>query len=262
MRLTPQQHAHFETFGFLVFRHLLTSDEIARYSLEFAAGHDAWLGGVPYDGQSRHYASLMEEASPFIAGLADDPRFADVSEQLLGKETICIAVDGNYMVGDTQWHPDTHSLEYAAVKFCIYPDPLSAATGALRVVPGSHRQPLHGSIERDQEAAYGIQPEELPACAVETEPGDVIVFNVGTWHAAFGGAPGRRQGVIVYYEDPDTSEAAEALVHQMRGNHQLFESKGRAMYGAHWRAISDRRHQRWLSRLAELDVLETPSADL
>ena len=87
MRLTPQQHAHFETFGFLVFRHLLAPDEIARYSLEFAAGHDAWLDGVPYDGQTRHYASLMEEASPFIAGLADDPRFADVSEQLLGKKS-------------------------------------------------------------------------------------------------------------------------------------------------------------------------------
>lgn len=261
MRLTPQQHAHFDTFGFLVLRQLLSATEMERYSREFDAGHRAWLGDQPYDGKSRHYTTLMEEHSPYIASLADDPRFADVAEQLLGKDVVCIAIDGNYMVGDTGWHPDTASLDYAAAKFCIYPDPLTAATGALRVIPGSHREPLHSAIQRDIEQAYGIAPAAMPATAFESVPGDVVVFNVGTWHAAFGGAPGRRQGVLVYYEDPDTPAATAAFVDQMRGNHGFFTGKGRQMYGQHWRSSKDKRHQRWLARLAELDVLETPPAD-
>ena len=261
MQLIPSQHAHFDTFGFLILRQLLSAAEIERYSREFDAAHRAWLGEQPYDGKSRHYTTLMDEYSPFIASLADDGRFADVAEQLLGKDAVCIAVDGNYMVGDTEWHPDTASLDYTAVKFCIYPDPLIATAGALRVIPGSHREPLHSAIERDVEQAYGIAPAALPATACESEPGDVVVFNVATWHAAFGSAPGRRRGVLVYYEDPDIPAATTAFVDQMRGNHELFTSKGRQTYGQYWRSSKDARHQRWLARLAELDVLETPVAN-
>ena len=257
MLLTHKQLHYFQTFGFLIFRQLLSSTEISLYSRQFNAGLDAWLDGVPYDGKTRHYASLMESASPFIAALADDPRFAEVSEQLLGKPTLGIVVDGNYMVGDTQWHPDTFSLDYSGVKFCIYPDSLTAATGALRVIPGSHRESLHSSIDRDVESAYGVPPETLPAFVFESEPGDVLAFNVGLWHAAFGGSSGRRQGVIVYYENPNTPAATTAVIEQMRGNHKLYAEQGRALYGPQWRTVENRRHQGWLQRLAELDVLET-----
>tara|TARA_Y100000588_G_C14013474_1_gene821018 strand:- start:80 stop:868 length:789 start_codon:yes stop_codon:yes gene_type:complete len=261
MHLTAQQLAHFHTFGFLVFRQLLSPEEVDQYSEQFNAGLDAWLDEPPYDGKGRHYASLMDETSPFISGLADDPRFADVSEQLLGKPTLCIAVDGNYMTGDTGWHPDTGTLDYSGVKFCIYPDPLEAHNGALRVIPGSHQEPLHSSIGRDPQVAYGLEPAQLPAHVFASQPGDVLVFNVGVWHAAFGGKPGRRQGVIVYYEDPDTAAATKGVVDQMHGNHKHFSSLGRSMYGQYWRGVDDERHQRWIARLDELGVLEAPEAE-
>jgi len=133
MQLTKEQLNHFHTFGFLIFRQLLTPQEMAQYSLEFDRGLDAWLDGKRHDGKTRHYASLMEDVTPFIATLADDPRFVGVAEQLLAKPLLGIAVDGNYMVGDTLWHPDTHSLAYVGVKFCIYPEALDANNGALRV---------------------------------------------------------------------------------------------------------------------------------
>ncbi|MCY3760061.1 MAG: phytanoyl-CoA dioxygenase family protein [Gemmatimonadetes bacterium] len=259
MQLSEQQLNHFETFGFLVFPQLLSSAEMERYSEEFDAGMAAWLDGEEFDGRQRHYATLMEEASPFIAGLADDPRFGDAAEQLFGREGIAIAVDGSYMVGDTRWHPDTASLDYRGIKFCIYSDRLGRGTGALRVIPGSHREPLHGLIAPDPGEAYGIPPEELPAHVFESEPGDVLAFDVGAWHASFGGAAGRRQGVIVYYEDPETPAAAGAVVSQMRGNHQIFAGRKRRMYGDHWRSLPGRRRQRWLRRLDELGVLDTPT---
>jgi hypothetical protein len=44
MRLTEQQLNFFQTFGFLIFRQLFSPQEIDRYSREFDAGLDAWVG--------------------------------------------------------------------------------------------------------------------------------------------------------------------------------------------------------------------------
>jgi ectoine hydroxylase-related dioxygenase (phytanoyl-CoA dioxygenase family) len=258
MQLSEQQLAHFRTFGFLVFRQHLNPDEAARFRREFDAGLDSWIEGRDHDGKARQYASLMEETTPFVAGLAHDPRFAAVAEQLLERDILCIAVDGNYQVGDTAWHPDTHTLNYLGVKFCIYPDKLTAANGALRVIPGSHLEPFHSTISRDADN-YGVAPDQYPAFAFESDPGDVLVFNVATWHAAFGGDNKRRQGIIVYYEDPKTPEATVGVQETMKGNHGFYAGMGRRMYTDFWRSIDDPGHQRWISRLEELDSLETPA---
>ena len=258
MQVTEQQLAHFRTFGFAVFRQYLTPQEITRYRDEFDRGLDSWIDGGIHDGKTRHYASLMEETTPFIGGLGRDPRFADVAEQLLERDVICIAVDGNYQVGDTQWHPDTASLEYRGVKFCIYPDPLTASTGALRVLPGSHLEPYHSAI-RGAAKEFGITPDQYPAYAFESNPGDVLALNVGTWHGAFGGDNRRRQGVIVYYEDPQTATATDWVKETMQGNHRIYTGMGREMYTDYWRSLDDPRQQRWIGRLAELGCLETPA---
>ncbi len=260
MRLTEQQLNHFKTFGFLVFRGLFSAEEMGRYSYDFDAGLDAWLPlGAKHDGLQRHYASLMDSNTPFVASLMDDLRFADVAEQLLDKKILGIAADGNYYVGDTRWHPDTHSLDYSGVKFTIYLDPQDATNGALRVVPGSHREPFHSQIARDTEAAYGVRPDELPAFVFDSRPGDVLAFNVATWHAAFGGGKHRRMATLVYYEDPENPEATAAVQQVMRGNHSIYAKLGRQMYPEYYRSNSDPRHQRWVRRLAELGLLETPA---
>ncbi len=260
MQLSTQQLSHFNTFGFLIFRQLLTPAEVETYRREFDLGLDSWIEGRVHDGGSRTFAALMNETTPFIASLGRDARFASVAAQLLSREVICIAVDGNYQVGDTGWHPDTGSLDYLGVKFCIYPDPLTAASGALRVIPGSHLDPFHSAITNEA-AEYGITPEGYPAFAFESNPGDVLVFNVGVWHAAFGGDNKRRQGVVVYYEDPQTEAATHSVNKAMAGNHQLFSSLGRELYSDYWRNLDDPQHKHWIARLAELDCLDTPVAN-
>jgi hypothetical protein len=261
VKLTEQQLAYFKTFGFLIFRQLLSPAEMARYSEEFDRGLDAWLEGGKHDGTARHYASLMTTTTPFIAALADDHRFGDVAEQLMEKPVLGIAVDGNYYVGATLWHPDTGSLDYAGVKFTLYLAPQDATNGALQVIPGSHREPFHSQISRDVEATFGVRQDELPAYVFVSQPGDVLAFNVATWHAAFGGGNHRRMGTLVYYEDPDRPEAVAAIQKVMRSNHMLYARRGRQMYTDHWRAIADPRHQRWIGRMAELGILETPSPE-
>ena len=215
MKLTEQQLSHFDTFGFVVFRQLLIPSEIEQFSKEFDAGLDSWLPeGAKHDGSARHYATLMDSITPFAASLLDDPRFADAAERFMGADSIGIAADGNYYVGDTQWHPDGHRLredgtpvDYSGVKFTIYLEPQDATNGALRVIPGSHKDPYYSALySRLMEDAssgrarvnpvdvFAASGADLPAFAFDSQPGDVLAFRTSLWHAAFGGGNSPQDG--------------------------------------------------------------------
>ena len=105
--------------------------------------------------------------------------------------------DGNYYVGDTGWHSDGWHKEILHIKIAFYLDPLTRDTGALRVIPGSHlvgdryADGLQAKI-RQSPALWNMTGPELPAVALETQPGDLVCFNHNTKHAAFGGSSRRR----------------------------------------------------------------------
>ena len=258
MQLTEQQVHHFRTFGFLILRQLLSPAEIARYTDELNRGLDLQIDSGQHDETKRFFGGLMDVTTPFVASLMDDPRFADAAEQLLGKPMLGITTDGNYYVGDTLWHPDTRTRDYQGIKFTIYCEPLTASNGALRVIPGSHLDPLHSAMVRDSEAAFGVRPDQVPAVVFESNPGDVLAFNVATWHAAFGGSRHRRMGTIVFYEDPANPAATAAIQDQMVGNHAAFSKTGHKMYPDYWRMIDNPRHRRNVERMRELKILDSP----
>ena len=70
------------------------------------------------------------------------------------------------------------------IKIAFYLDPLTADSGSLRVIPGSHRigdayaTALNDAALREP----GIGGAEVPAVAFETVAGDVVVFNHNTKH--------------------------------------------------------------------------------
>ena len=80
------------------------------------------------------------------------------------------------------------------IKIAFYLDPLTADSGSLRVIPGSHRigdayaTALNDAALREP----GIGGAEVPAVAFETVAGDVVVFNHNTKHASFNGGGRRR----------------------------------------------------------------------
>ena len=93
----------------------------------------------------------------------------------------------------------------------IYLDPLTKDDGCLRVIPASNRRhdPDHLSALREGKydpdgLVLGMRPDEIPSVALETEPGDVLVFTEGTIHAAFGGGVGRHQICVSFVENPKT----------------------------------------------------------
>jgi ectoine hydroxylase-related dioxygenase (phytanoyl-CoA dioxygenase family) len=80
-------------------------------------------------------------------------------------------------------------------------DPVRAATGALRVIPGSHRygdtfaEDLQKSLSHAPET-LGLRGDQVPAIALESNPGDVVVFNQTTKHSSWGGSNRRRMFTI------------------------------------------------------------------
>jgi ectoine hydroxylase-related dioxygenase (phytanoyl-CoA dioxygenase family) len=133
----------------------------------------------------------------------DDPRILEIANKLLGKDFNYMGSDGNYYVGDTGWHSDGGHAAGAPqhLKIAFYLDPLTRDSGALRVIPGSHRNgegyatDLQGHIRQSSEH-WGIEGHDVPAIALETQPGDIVCFNHNTKHAAFGGNQYRRMFTI------------------------------------------------------------------
>jgi hypothetical protein len=201
--LTPQQLAFFDTFGYLGFPGLL-ADRIDRIIEEFEAVWAARGGGHhgrPHDGTRRSCIVPFIDQSPYLCALLDDPRIVGIATSLLGEDFNYMGSDGNYYAGDTPWHSDGWHKELRHIKIALYLDPLTRDTGALRVIPGSHlRQDAYAnaleSQTRHSEELWGIPGSQVPAVALETQPGDVVCFQHNTKHAAFGGGARRRMFTI------------------------------------------------------------------
>ncbi len=207
-RLSEQQLNYFNTFGFLYFPGLM-ADCVDRIIEEFEAVwkiHGGGHHGTEHEGQARSCIVPFADQSEYLSSLLDDPRIHDIVAGILGDDFNYTSGDGNFYVGDTRWHSDGYNGDrIPSIKVAFYLDPLSRDTGAVRVIPGSHRcgelyaDGLQEALP-DSEAAWGIAPQDVPCQVVETEPGDIVVFWHNTKHAAFGGSQRRRMYTMNFYE--------------------------------------------------------------
>ena len=200
-KLTDQQMNFFQTFGYLSFPGLMANriDEIdsafEAVWAERGGGHD----GKPHNGQARSCIVPFIDQSEVLSALLDAPRILDIATSLLGDDFNYMGSDGNFYVGDTGWHSDGgHKQEDPMhIKIAFYLDRLTRDTGSLRVIPGSHifgdgyADVLSQQIRESQER-WSVHGRDVPAVAFETGPGDVVLFNHNTKHAAFGGGTHRR----------------------------------------------------------------------
>ena len=141
--LSEQQIRFFETFGYLGFPGLM-ADRIDEITEAFEAvwserggGHN----GQPHAGEARSCIVPFIDQSAALSSLIDDPRIRALAATLLGDDFNYMGSDGNYYVGDTGWHSDGwhHKGKPQHLKIAFYLDPLTRDSGALRVIPGSHR---------------------------------------------------------------------------------------------------------------------------
>lgn len=201
--LTAQQQGFFDAFGFLALPGLLKDrmDGIAEEFERVFAAHGGGHDGKPHDGKRRSAIVPFLDRSPVLSALLDDPRIEGVAADLLGEDFNYLNSDGNYYAGDTGWHSDGFHEEFRFMKIALYLDPLTRDTGALRVVPGSHRpgDRFAGTLRRElgrDGALWGLHGRDIPCAALETKPGDVLAFNHNIRHASFGGSARRRMFTI------------------------------------------------------------------
>ena len=158
-----------------------------------------------------------------LSTLLDDFRILGIASGILGDDFNYGSGDGNYYSGDTGWHPDGAYPELFAIKLAFYLDPLTRDTGCLRVLPGSHRLDsswkVSGHNWNRAQDLFGISPAEIPGnIALETNPGDLVVFNHSTVHAAFGGSSRRRMFTMNLHKHGHTEEEV-ARVDEYIKNH-------------------------------------------
>ena len=194
MSLTIQQTNFFETFGYLVLPGLLQND-IAWIIDEFTVIH-ANHSGPKHDGTKRTCIVPFIDQSARLSTLLDHPALVSAVASLLGEDFNYIGGDGNYYSGDTGWHSDGWHENGLYIKAALYLDPVARDTGCLRVIPGSHvvGSPWVAQVRRVGRPAenFGLHGRDIPAIPLESQPGDVVLFNHNLHHAAFGGGSSRR----------------------------------------------------------------------
>ena len=264
--LTDQQLQHFRTFGFVTLRGLFTPEEVETLRHEYETELDRVYADQPFTGQTRYWAMMLHPRTPLFAGLLEDERLCRVAEQLYGEDVIGVGTDANRYVGDTRWHPDHRAdpdQDCYGVKFAFYLDPVDAESGALRLIPGSHRRGFHQHLH-DFLGTLDLAVADVPAFVCRSNPGDVVAFDMRCWHASSGGAAGRRMCTCVYYNNP-RGEAEEAAARQRAAGSKdvgaQFGRPGEPAYPPEWlrNPSGSPKRARWLRRMEELGYFELPA---
>ncbi|AWT59210.1 MAG: hypothetical protein DF168_00391 [Candidatus Moanabacter tarae] len=198
-KLNPDQIAHFETFGFLHFPNCFPSEE---FKSILKVAEELWtrkVGHKPNIEEDIHLDSFLE-SDPRLMRLIHDDRIYEPVHGLLGDGFIWSGSEGNHGFPKDNtshhWHADRageKELGYIRIKIMLYTEPMRKEQGALRVIPGSHRLPLHRDLMSFQRrhseknpSFYGMSGDQVPCYAIESEPGDMLIFNHSLFHGVYG----------------------------------------------------------------------------
>jgi hypothetical protein len=223
MQLTEQHKAFFDTFGYLVLPGLV-ADDIGWITDEFeAVFRDR---GIAHDPTKRSVVVPFIDQRERFCTLLDHPAIHGVAAGLLGDDFNYLGGDGNYYTGDTQWHSDGFHRVGRYLKIALYLDPVGRDTGCLRVIPGSHRIDIaerwDATKARRSEELWGIPQRDVPAVALESQPGDVVAFNHNLMHASFGGSTRRRMFTLNNCAHVQTEEEIEDFENYIAGSARFW----------------------------------------
>ena len=222
MTLSREQLNFFGTFGYLLIRQLFSSEEIRKIIEGFEWSIQNYGEGKNHDGKNRTTFPGPIEHTPEMCTILDHPSILGLIGGILGEDFNYAGGDGNYYSGNTNWHPDGNWGQLFAAKVAFYLDPLTRDTGAIRFIPGSH-QPDHFVRQKQIDVnnsldLFGISPREFPgSVVVETNPGDVVIFNHDLYHASFGGGTRRRMFTINCTRRAKTPEDLKMAYQHMKG---------------------------------------------
>lgn len=258
--ITAEQKTHWDVFGFLTLPQLFSPqevDELRDAAMEVISKE----GGVLNSDEGWSIGGFMEQ-HPVLMSYLDDDRIYEIPETMLGPDFVLEMTDGHVRGGNTHWHGRVPSEEpgewHPNLRVAIYFDKLTRENGCLRVIPGSHQgsfaehlSPLLSQREDPTAAPFGDVGPDVPCVALESEPGDVVIFTESVYHASFGGSA-RLQLTAQYISNPTTDEE----IAKIRKQHDAYTF---GFHPAESSINSDRpRVRRMVSRLVELGFTPLP----
>lgn len=194
----PEGQRFFDTHGYVVLRRALAGPMLAY----LRAAADAWVSaGEAAAAAGRRlddYALTDDEAGPavlrvnFLHGkgageslaLLGSPQVMGAAESLAGADAVTVyeslLVKGRGAGSAVHWHQDaTHSRSARVITLGVYLDDSRIGSGALRVIPGTHRavQDICAITGGDREYPDG-------AIDVEADAGDIVVHDAMLVHCS------------------------------------------------------------------------------
>ncbi len=199
-------------------------------------------GGI----QSMHLP-LLGWGDRWLDAAAEAPTVEQAAALLTGRHVFCdpLTVEAVSYRSSVPWHRDA-TVDTLGVKFVAYLDGLTGEN-ALLMAAGSHRSLVPS--ESEILALHTIS-------VVEVDAGDVIAFDLRSWHANFGVGP-RTQWTITFLAAPDTAAERAAAEHWLREGESYDAAPtgiDRSWVNPNWfaSASSDSVRERWVAQMADL----------
>ena len=179
--VTPEDKRKFDMMGFHVFRQLFSPSEMAELEAAFMRVMGPAASETGYDGTRALHIYPVTEGDAWFDQLIDDPRINDIAEGLIGEDCNYHSSGGHLYVGNSRWHSDGGNF-FPSIHMAFYLDPVTADTGCLNVIPGSHHLPFHDALDKARrDGVYDFASPDVPGrYPLESQPGDVCIFRHAT----------------------------------------------------------------------------------
>lgn len=238
--LTPTQHQAFAHDGYLIMRQLASAERIAAMRsiafdhLEHAVEPIEYEADVAYPGAPASRATdggdtvrrLLDayERDHWFTDWARDDRLTAIIAQLLDSPAVwltpnhhnCVMTKAPAYSSATAWHRDLRYWSFATphlVNAWLALGDETPDNGCMRLLPGSHR--LNISAERLDADQFLREDQPVNAELIATaeyarlDPGDVLFFDAGVFHAAGANhSKQRKMAVVTSYFGRDNSPVA------------------------------------------------------
>ncbi|MFF1649993.1 phytanoyl-CoA dioxygenase family protein [Streptomyces sp. NPDC058240] len=216
--------AEYADQGFAIIRDVLPPD-----LLDEARAHVEWLTRKYPDLRPEHFHHPLIRNDAFWARLVSEPLLVDIGEFFLGENLACFTAhyickppyDGQPVL----WHQDgaywtLSPMEALTVWLAI--DESTTENGCLRMIPGSHRLPLHKpSVRTDKdnmlfstadETVVREWADERGVVDIELRPGDVSIHHPSLLHCSEANTSAKRRcGLDIGYISTSTRIRSEGL---------------------------------------------------
>lgn len=247
--MTKDQIDFFNIFGFIKFPGLFKED-IGWITEEFHKVFDN--ANVLHTGEKPSNVDPFIDKSAKLATLIYDKRIEGICTALLGDKYNYMNSDGKIFMGETLWHRDGLVQDkYKFIKIGFYLDQVDGETGALRVIPGSHKlqdaysQALGtgsfvNGVKNAKDPYWGVPGNQLPAYTLDSVPGDIVIFSHQMMHSSWGGGKSRRMfaislceelkgegiGLLEQYMAFSPSKYSDILINESKGKTETHLEQG------------------------------------